>query len=82
MAGKDEGNLNLPVFVDRESDDVERELILRQLLFLRQEVNEIKQLIEGGKISTNLDSNIPSNSALYLPINTSGISQKKYEKIR
>tara|TARA_B000000557_G_scaffold253544_1_gene242740 strand:- start:3402 stop:4625 length:1224 start_codon:yes stop_codon:yes gene_type:complete len=81
LAGKDEGNLNLPVFVDRESDDVERELILRQLLFLRQEVNEIKQLIEGGgKFSTNLESNIPSNSALYLPINTSDISQKKYEK--
>jgi len=70
MAGKDIKNPNLPVFIDRESDDVERELILRQLLFLRQEVNEIKQLIQGGgRISQNTDSIQPTNSALYLPAN-------------
>jgi DNA-binding NtrC family response regulator len=70
MASKDFKNSNLPVFIDRESDDVERELILRQLLFLRQEVNEIKQLIQGGsRIPQTSDSSVPSNPALYLPIN-------------
>mgnify|MGYP006095043111 FL=1 len=70
MASKDFKNSNLPVFIDRESDDVERELILRQLLFLRQEVNEIKQLIQGGgRIPQTTDSSVPSNPALYLPIN-------------
>ena len=33
---------SLPVLVDADSDKVERELILKQLLFLRQDVNEIK----------------------------------------
>ena len=70
MSGKDINNPNLPVFINRESDDVERELILRQLLFLRQEVNEIKQLIQGsGRIPKNTDSIQPTNSALYLPAN-------------
>ena len=70
LSGKDTANPNLPVFINRESDDVERELILRQLLFLRQEVNEIKQLMQGGgQIKQSQDSNVPSNPALYIPAN-------------
>ena len=82
MAGKDTTNPNLPVFIDRESDDVERELILRQLLFLRQEVNEIKQLIQGGgRVAQSSDSNVPSNPALYLPANIPLDSQQKPAEI-
>ena len=44
-----QSNPNLPVFVDADSDKVERELILKQLLFLRQDVNEVKQMIMGGR---------------------------------
>jgi DNA-binding NtrC family response regulator len=70
LAGNDFTNPNLPVFIDRESDDVERELILRQLLFIRQEINEIKQMIQGGgKITPQTQSEPPMNSALYLPAN-------------
>jgi len=70
LAGSDLKNPNLPVFIDRESDDVERELILRQLLFIRQEINEIKQIIQGGgKITPQSQSEQPMNSALYLPAN-------------
>ena len=39
-----QSNPNLPVPVNNESDTIERELILKQLLFLRQDINELKQL--------------------------------------
>ncbi len=59
-------NMNLPVFIDGESDKIERELILKQLLYLRQDVNEIKQLLlrEKTPVPTNIQ---PANTALYLP---------------
>ncbi len=58
-------NPNLPTIIDKNPDEVERELILRQLLFLRQDINEIKQLLFGNNKS---DEEIqPSNSALFLP---------------
>jgi DNA-binding NtrC family response regulator len=59
-------NPNLPVFVDADADKVERELILKQLLFLRQDVNEIKQLMVGGR-GVSVDQVQPSNPALFLP---------------
>ena len=59
-------NPNLPVFVDADADKVERELILKQLLFLRQDVNEIKQLMVGGR-GVSVDHVQPSNPALFLP---------------
>lgn len=59
-------NPNLPVFVDADTDKVERELILKQLLFLRQDVNEIKQILMGGRNSTS-EKVQPPNPALYLP---------------
>ena len=36
---------SLPVFTNSDSDKVERELILKQLLFLRQDVNDLKQIL-------------------------------------
>ena len=59
-------NPNLPVFVDSDTDKVERELILKQLLFLRQDVNEVKQILMGGRNSTSEEVQ-PPNPALYLP---------------
>ena len=41
---------NLPVLVDKSSGQAERELILQQLLFLRQDMREIKGLFSGGQI--------------------------------
>ena len=41
---------NLPVPVDKSSEQAERELILQQLLFLRQDMREIKGLFSGGQI--------------------------------
>ena len=57
---------NLPVFVSNDTDKMERELILKQLLFLRQDVNELKQIMIG-RSSTIEEPVQPSNSALYLP---------------
>ena len=41
---------NLPVPVDKSSGQAERELILQQLLFLRQDMREIKDALSGGQI--------------------------------
>ena len=61
-----QSNPNLPVFVDSDADKVERELILKQLLFLRQDVNEIKQMMMGGR-GVSVEAVQPSNPALFLP---------------
>ena len=57
---------NLPVLVDADADKVERELILKQLLFLRQDVNEIKQMMAGSR-GVPANEVQPSNPALFLP---------------
>jgi len=49
-------NDNLPVLVNQSSEQAERELILRQLLLLRQDVNLIKDAI-GGSNSPNASAN-------------------------
>ncbi len=59
-------NMNLPILIDGESDKMERELILKQLLYVRQDVNEIKQLLLSDHDRTS-ESMYPANSALYLP---------------
>ena len=59
-------NPNLPILVDNDTEQIEHELMLKQLLFLRQDVNEIKQMMFKGKIEPS-DAIQPSNSALYLP---------------
>tara|TARA_B100001094_G_scaffold142260_1_gene137859 strand:+ start:13 stop:1218 length:1206 start_codon:yes stop_codon:yes gene_type:complete len=48
-------NPALPVLVNRDPDQAERELILRQLLFLRQDIEDMKLLIKQSGFS-NLDS--------------------------
>jgi DNA-binding NtrC family response regulator len=59
-------NPNLPVFMSDDPDKMERELILKQLLFLRQDVNELKQMLVGRSPSEEEPIH-PSNPALYLP---------------
>ena len=58
-------NPNLPTIVDKDKDEIERELILRQLLYIRQDINDLKQLIYGNKYPQ--DEVQPINKALYLP---------------
>jgi len=70
-----QSNANLPVFVDSDSDKVERELILKQLLFLRQDVNEIKQMLMGKGVANLTDEVQPPNPALFLPASSSLTSE-------
>ena len=56
-------NDNLPVLVNQSSEQAERELMLRQLLLLRQDVNHIKDLI-GGSNSPNTH---PTNVSFFPP---------------
>ena len=44
-------NHALPVLVNRDPDQAERELILRQLLFLRQDIEDVKLLIKESDFS-------------------------------
>ena len=57
---------SLPVFTNENSDKVERELILKQLLFLRQDINDVKQILLSQGPDKVKDAN-PSNPALFLP---------------
>jgi len=59
----DSGNNLIPV--NEESDKIERELILKQLLFLRQDINEIKQYLLSNSSESEI---IKTNPALFLPI--------------
>jgi DNA-binding NtrC family response regulator len=56
-------NDNLPVLVNQSSEQAERELILRQLLLLRQDVNIIKDAIGGS----NSPSVPPTNVSFFPP---------------
>jgi len=60
-----ENNNNLPISLEGDSDHLERELILKQLLYLRQDVNELKQILSSTRNSVKDVS--PSNPALFLP---------------
>ena len=58
-------NENSIIPVNEKSDKIERELILKQLLFLRQDINEIKKYL---LINSNSDKAMNStNSSLFLP---------------
>jgi len=55
-------NPSLPVIVRQDPDQAERELILRQLLFLRQDIEEIKLMLkESGDSSLNYHKNISTH---------------------
>ena len=58
-------NDSLPVPMNKESDSIERELILKQLLFLRQDVNELKQLF-ASKIGGNVSNIQPTNNSVFV----------------
>jgi DNA-binding NtrC family response regulator len=55
-------NIALPVLVNRDPDQGERELILRQLLYLRQDVEDLKLLLKQSDFSAlNSSRNINAN---------------------
>ncbi len=62
---KDVFNNSLPVPINKESDAIERELILKQLLFLRQDVNELKQLF-AAKMGDSTNNIQPTNNSLFV----------------
>ena len=68
-------NDSLPVPVNKDSDAIERELILKQLLFLRQDVNELKQLF-SKKNSDGIANIQPTNSSLFV------LPEKNTDKIQ
>ena len=67
-------NDSLPVPVNQDSDTIERELILKQLLFLRQDVNELKQLL-SSKMGDNFSNVEPSNKSLFV-LPEKGLNEK------
>ena len=52
-----ENNTSLPVVLNRDPDQAERELILRQLLFLRQDIEDLKLMMKDSSFS-ELNSSI------------------------
>ncbi len=57
-------NLRLPVVVDTPPEASDRELILRQLLFIRQDLSDLRQLavglrVPGGPVDPYLPSPVP-----------------------
>ena len=62
----DNGNSLIPV--NDNSDKLERELMLKQLFYLRQDINEIKQFLMSEIKSSEIK---PSNPALFLPLENS-----------
>ncbi len=63
-----EENRDLPIALGEDSDKLERELILKQLLYLRQDINELKTIIFQDKFG-DAEPAKPSNPALFLPNN-------------
>ena len=55
---------NFPIKLDDNSDKLERELILKQLLFIRQDINDLKQSLFNNM---NLENIKPTNPSLFLP---------------
>ena len=60
-------NKDLPVKIDMDSDKIERELILKQLLYLRQDVNDIKQLFLTSKGVENIYPDDVKSNTYFLP---------------
>ena len=64
--------------VNENSDKIERELILKQLLFLRQDINEVKQMLSKESMDAE-GSTPPSNPALFLPSPTAENSRDTHD---
>ena len=58
---------DLPVKIDMDSDKIEREMILKQLLYLRQDVNDIKQLFLSSKGLDKVYENDVKSDTYFLP---------------
>jgi len=71
-------NTNLPVHIDTDPDKIERELILKQLLFLRQDINEVKQILSNKGLGEE-KSAPPANPALFLPSPTAETSSDSHQ---
>ena len=67
ISGTGPGNSELPVKVDIDPDKAERELILRQLLYLRQDLSELKQIFISSKGLDDLYENDVKSNAYFLP---------------
>ena len=63
-------NKDLPVKIDLDTDKAERELILRQLLYLRQEMNSLKEIILSSKGLDDLYENDVKSNTYFLPKST------------
>ncbi len=61
---------DLPVKIDMDSDKIEREMILKQLLYLRQDVNDIKQLFLSSKGLDKVYENDVKSDTYFLPKDT------------
>ena len=57
-------NDNFPVKLEDNSDKLERELILKQLLFIRQDINDLKKSMMNNMDAENIN---PTNPSLFLP---------------
>ena len=55
---------NFPIILDDNSDKLERELILKQLLFIRQDINDLKKALSSNM---DIESVNPANPSLFLP---------------
>jgi|TARA_B100001093_G_scaffold520323_1_gene614682 DNA-binding NtrC family response regulator len=73
MIDNNNSNDSLPVVLNRDPDQAERELILRQLLFLRQDIEDLKLMMKESSISDlnstksinqNFDSTIHNNEII------------------
>ena len=74
-----DSNDALPVPINNNSDAIERELILKQLLFLRQDINELKKLFFSKKEGEPV---LPSNKSLFvLPENNNVNENRDISKI-
>ena len=71
-------NTNLPVHIDTDPDKIERELILKQLLFLRQDINEVKQILSNKGLAEE-KSTSPANPALFLPSPTADTPRDSHQ---
>ncbi len=63
----------LPVVVNIPPEQSDRELVLRQLLYIRQDLSDVKQLIAGTEISRQIDPYLPSPVPL-MPADQSGLA--------
>ncbi|MCH8837887.1 MAG: sigma-54-dependent Fis family transcriptional regulator [Candidatus Marinimicrobia bacterium] len=59
VAGHHAGS-RLPVVVNIPPEQSDRELVLRQLLYIRQDLSDVKQLIAGTEINRQIDPYLPS----------------------